>query len=140
MDKKPKHFLVFKIIAVVGIAVLIGGLVLIITGFGDFESNNFMIGGIMMPVGLFIGVTGFMFGFAPEISKMSAKSAKYIQNENKQDLMDIANTRAEIMEGAVTKTAKAFKEGFAEDTKYCKHCGAVIDADSKFCSKCGKEQ
>ncbi len=27
-----------------------------------------------------------------------------------------------------------------EDKKYCKHCGAEIDADSKFCNHCGQEQ
>ena len=41
--------------------------------------------------------------------------------------------------------AKAIEEGIKErfdeeETIYCKHCGEVIDADSKFCEKCRKEQ
>ena len=59
--------------------------------------------------------------------------------ENKDDLKHIADNTADIVNEALTKTAEAFKNGI-KDTKFCKHCGAQIDADSKFCSKCGKEQ
>ena len=42
---------------------------------------------------------------------------------------------------AAKEIAKGVKEGMANDeTMFCKHCGAIIDADSKFCNKCGKEQ
>lgn len=139
MSKKPLHFLIFKIVGVVGVAVLVFAFYLIATGFGDFESNNFMIGGFLMPLGLFATVSGFIIGFKPEITKMRASSTKYVMEQNKGDLRDIANVSAEISKDAVSTIAGAVKEGVS-DTIFCKHCGAKIDADSKFCSSCGKEQ
>ena len=138
-NNKPKHFIIFKIVGFAGIILAIIGFVLIFTGFGDFESNNFMIGGFMTTFGLFIGISCLMIGFRPEIAKMSTKSAKYIQQENKEDFRDIANSAADIASEAITKTTTAIKKGL-EDKIFCKHCGEKIDSDSKFCSKCGKEQ
>lgn len=138
-NNKPKHFIIFKIVGFAGIILAIIGFVLIFTGFGDFESNNFMIGGFMATFGLFIGISCLMIGFRPEIAKMSTKSAKYIQQENKEDFRDIANSAADIASEAITKTTTAIKKGL-EDKIFCKHCGEKIDSDSKFCSKCGKEQ
>ena len=139
MNNKPKHFIIFKIIGFIGIILAIIGFVLTFVGFGDFESNNFMIGGFLTIFGLFIGISCLIIGFRPEITKMSAKSIKYIQQENKEDLKDIVSTTADIASEAVTTTATAIKQGI-EDTIFCKHCGAKIDFDSKFCNKCGKEQ
>ena len=138
-NNKPKHFIVFKIIGFIGIILAIIGFVLTFTGFGDFDSNNFMIGGFMATFGLFIGISCLMIGFSPEITKMSAKSAKYIQQENKEDFIDIASNTAEIASKAITKTTTAIKKGL-DDKIFCKHCGEKIDSDSKFCNKCGKEQ
>ena len=115
------------------------GCVISSKGFGDFESNNFMIGGIMASIGFFIGISCFATGFIPQMSKLSIKTTKYLQQENKEDLTDIANTSADIAGGAITKTTRAIKKGI-KDTKFCKHCGAEIDADSKFCNSCGGEQ
>lgn len=142
---KLKHLIFFKIMGVIGIIVAIIGFVLIFIGFGDFQSNNFMIGGIMTAFGLFIGITCLMIGFRPAISKMAIKTAKHIQEENKQDLTDITTTRAEISSDAIKTITKSIKDGLSDNennntTKYCKECGAQIDADSKFCSYCGKEQ
>ena len=137
--KKPIHYLIFKLLAGVFAIVVVAGLVLAIQGFGDFESNNFMIGGMMSAFGIFATVTCAMIGFKPEMAKMATKSAKYIQQQNKEDLSEIASTQAEIMKDAVETTAGAVKEGLA-DTKFCKHCGAKIDEDSRFCKECGKEQ
>lgn len=62
-------------------------------------------------------------------------------NKNEETLRNIANKTADINKDAVKSTASAVKEGFSnEATVFCKHCGAVIDADSKFCKSCGKEQ
>jgi hypothetical protein len=140
MSNKPKYFLVFKILGFLGIGAAVAGLVLIITGFGDFESNNFMIGSILMPLALVLAISLLVAGFRPEIAKMSIESKKYIQQQNQQSLTDIADTNAEIYDDAITHTAGAIKKGLTEDKMYCKHCGAMIDSDSKFCSKCGKEQ
>jgi hypothetical protein len=138
-NNKPKYFIIFKIVGFIGIILAIAGFVLTFVGFGDFESNNFMIGGLMAAFGLFIGVSGLMIGFRPEITKASTQSIKYIQQENKEDLKDIASNAAEIASEAITKTATAIKSGL-DDKMFCKHCGEKIDSDSKFCNKCGKEQ
>ena len=139
MNNKPKHFIMFKIIGLIGIILAIIGFVLTFVGFGDFESNNFMIGGFLTTFGLFIGISCLIIGFRPEITKMSAKSAKYIQQENKEDFRDIAGNTAEIASEAITKTTTAIKKGL-DDKIFCKYCGEKIDSDSKFCNKCGKEQ
>ena len=139
MNNKPKHFIIFKIIGLIGIILAFIGFVLTFVGFGDFESNNFMIGGFLTTFGLFIGISCLTIGFRPEITKMSAKSAKYIQQENKEDFRDIASNTADITSEAITKTTTAIKKGL-DDKIFCKHCGEKIDSDSKFCNKCGKEQ
>lgn len=138
-NQKPKHLLVLKVMGFLGIAVAIAGIVLTIQGFGDFEHNYFMLGGFMTTFGMFVGVTCLIFGFRPEMTRLSTRTAKYIQEENKGDLTDMADTGADIVSDAVKKTAKAVKQGLT-DTKFCKYCGAEIDADSVFCSKCGKKQ
>ena len=138
-NNKPKHFIVFKIIGFLGIILAIIGFALTVDGFDDFESNNFMIGALMSSFGFFIGISGLMIGFRPEITKMSTKSVKYIQKENKEDFKDIASNAADIASEAITKTTTAIKRGL-DDKIFCKHCGEKIDSDSKFCNKCGKEQ
>ena len=138
-DKKPKHFIILKIVGFIGIAVAIIGFILSVTGFGDFESNNFMIGGTLASLGLFVSVPCLVLGFRPEISKMNVKTQKWIQDQNKEDLTDIASTKADISKEAITTTIKAVKDGWQNEI-YCKHCGEKIDADSKFCKACGKEQ
>ena len=138
-NNKPKHFIVFKIIGFLGIILAIIGFALTVDGFDDFESNNFMIGVLMSTFGFFIGISGLMIGFRPEITKMSIKSVKYIQKENKEDFKDIASNAADIASEAITKTTTAIKTGL-DDKIFCKHCGEKIDSDSKFCKKCGKEQ
>ena len=138
MQKQPKHFLVFKIIGIFGVVVAVIGFLNIITGFGDFSTNNFFAGMFMLPIGSFIGFSCLMIGFRPEISKIATKTAKYIQEENKEDLKDIVSTSAEITSEAITTTAKAVKKGF-RGTMFCKFCGKEIDEDSKFCRHCGEE-
>ena len=69
MSGKPMHFLIFKIVGVVGIAVAIWGVVLAINGFDDFESNNFMIGGFLAAIGLFMGVSCTVVGLGPRLQR-----------------------------------------------------------------------
>jgi ribosomal protein L40E len=135
---RPRHFWIFKIIGVIGAVATVTGIVLTVTGFGDFESNNFMIGGFVAVIGVMMTALGITIGFSPEIAKARAKTLRYIQEENKDDLTAIANNSAEIMSDAVSKTANAIANG-VQKTMFCKHCGARIDADSTFCSRCGKE-
>jgi hypothetical protein len=139
-NKKPKHFFIFKILGILGILLGILGVILTITGFNDFESNRFMIGTMLTPFALFIGISCTIIGFRPEIEKNNIQTTRYIQEENKEELKDIANNSADIMENAVSQTASAVKNGLKENTLFCKYCGEKIDADSKFCKHCGKEQ
>ena len=139
MNKKPLSLLIFKMIGIAGAIAAIKGILLVVSGFGDFESNNFMIGALLFSVGFMLTSLGITIGFAPEIAKIRAKTIKYIQEENKEDLSTIASTHAEIMSDALTTSANALSNGIRK-TMFCKHCGAKIDSDSKFCSACGKEQ
>lgn len=94
------------------------------------------------------------------------KATKHMMDYSKEDLKDILSTSADIginaekeildnneetMEDNVTRkaninkkgieiTANAIKEGLTRSKIYCKHCGKLIDEDSKFCKSCGKEQ
>ena len=135
---RPRHFWIFKIIGIIGAVATVTGIVLTVAGFGDFESNNFMIGSFVAVIGVMMTALGIAIGFGPEIAKARAKTLRYIQEENKDDLSAIANNSAEIMSDAVSKTANAIANG-VQKTMFCKHCGARIDADSTFCSQCGKE-
>ena len=102
---------------------------------------------IFIPVVFCITIAGFIFGILMAVSpKLRAKfmskqikATKYMMDESKEDLKDIADASVEANSEAITKTVKAVKKGI-KDTKFCKHCGAEIDADSKFCNSCGGEQ
>lgn len=118
MNNKPKHFLIFKIIGFIGIIIFIIGLILMITGFGNFESNNYLIGMILFPLGFFVGCSCLIIGFKPEISKIRNKTIKYIQEENKEDIKDITTTTVEIISEAIDEVIKG--------TMYCKHCGKNV--------------
>lgn len=135
---RPRYFWIFKIIGAIGAIATVTGIVLAVTGFGDFESNNFMIGSFVTVIGVMMTALGITIGFGPEIAKARAKTIRYIQEENKEALAAIASNGAEIMSDAVSKTANALANG-VQKTMFCKHCGAKIDADSTFCSRCGKE-
>ena len=134
-----KFFLVLKII---GFPLLIAGIACLIISqisFGQFENNNFIVFATIGSLSCFLGLVCLMIGFVPTIQKYNIKMKKYIQDENKKDLKDIADTKADIVGGAVTKTTKNIKKGL-KDNKFCKYCGAEIDPDSIFCNMCGKEQ
>lgn len=76
------------------------------------------------------------------LSEISINAKRDILNRNEDALRDIATTEADIRKDAIKTTVSAIKEGFEKDEKtiFCKHCGALIDADSRFCKECGKEQ
>lgn len=96
---------------------------------------------------VFVGLTLviiIIFTFSSKArGKMMSKQVKavrHMMDESKEDIESISNDYAEATKGAIKTGAKAFKEGFVEDSIFCKHCGETIDKDSKFCKKCGKEQ
>ena len=138
MKKKPMLFLIFKILGFVGIGIFVIGIINLVNGFGNFEDNSFVIGMFMMPFGLFLGSTGIVVGFRPEITKHTIKTAKYLQEENKEEFKKIMSTVAEINSEAVIVTAQAVKTGLKE-MMHCKYCGQKIDVDSQFCKHCGQK-
>ena len=140
--KEPKHFLYFRII---GFSLLFVGILLIILGTAVFRkefADHTIINSALFVPGMFLCcfcAPCLFIGFGPKIRKMQIESQKYMQQSNKNNLSDIASTSADISSDAIRKTAKAIKNGVKE-TKYCKHCGSEIDADSKFCKDCGNNQ
>jgi len=98
-------------------------------------------------VPIFIGLV-FVFMIAMIVSPkligkiMSSqiKATKYMMDESKEDFKSISDNMAYATKDGIKTTARAIKEGFTEESVYCKHCGSEIDNDSKFCKKCGKEQ
>lgn len=95
-----------------------------------------------------ITIAGFAFVIAMFVSpklrgKMMSnqiKANKYAVEESKEDIESISTNMADATKDGVEITARAVKEGFKEESIFCKHCGAKIDVDSKFCKHCGKEQ
>lgn len=75
-----------------------------------------------------------------DLSTTAINTNKKVMDANEDTLRELSKQKANIHKDGITTTVKAIKDGFASDTIFCKHCGAVIDADSKFCKSCGKEQ
>ena len=136
-NKKPKIFTVLKVLAPI---LLIGGAVMIILGIvlsqGNGPEAGLLVPGVFL---VFISIFLLFVAFMPNINKTMIKTAKYLQEDNKDDLTQIMDTSADITKGAITKTAKAVKDGL-KDYKYCRFCGEKIEEDSQFCKHCGKKQ
>ena len=138
----PKFYLGLKI---TGFLMLVIGITLVVLGiiirqpFGSFtEQPTFA---LLVP-GIFIvtfSIPAIAISFSPEIEKIKIEKNRYIQEETKEDLTAMADNTADITGGAIKRTARAVREGL-KNTKYCKHCGVEIDADSVFCNKCGNKQ
>ena len=92
------------------------------------------------------GSIAFVFAmmFNPKLNakflSKQVKAQKYMMDESKEDLKSITDNMAYATKDGIKTTVRAIKEGFTNETIYCKHCGSEIDSDSKFCKKCGKEQ
>ena len=136
-EKKPTHFRVLKLVGLLAAAVSVTGIVLLITGFGRLESSRFIIGGMMMSFGLVAAFPCFAIGFSPELARLKVKSTRYIQDENREDLTELASSSAEIVSGAVKTVANAARGD--EKPRFCRHCGKSIPEDAKFCPACGEE-
>lgn len=83
--------------------------------------------------------------FSPKIrGKMMSnqiKATRYMMDESKDDIHNISTNMADATKDGVQITTRAIKKGLTSDEGiYCKHCGSLIDNDSKFCKSCGKEQ
>lgn len=137
-NKKPKFFLVLKIVA---ICMLVVGVTLIVLGTTKYKIDDYMLNPALFAPGIVLTVLSlpcFIISFLPEIQRLGVKTIKYMQNANKEDLKDISTQSVDIRSEAIKNTAKSIKDGI-KDTMYCKECGAVIDADSKYCKECGKK-
>mgnify|MGYP001851781291 FL=1 len=149
--KKPKMYLILKIVAII---LLLGSLTMIILSFtlGDEMDSNFglrMGGFLCLPICIFL----MFIAFLPNIQRAMIKTNKYVIDKNKEDLKDISQQSGEISALGAKEVAKSVSKGVMEEVQpdnnladknekqiFCKHCGQKIDADSKFCSHCGKEQ
>ena len=65
---------------------------------------------------------------------------KEILDNNEETIEDNVTRKANINKKGIEITTNAIKEGLTRSKIYCKHCGKLIDDDSKFCKSCGKEQ
>lgn len=65
---------------------------------------------------------------------------KEILDNNEETMRDNVTRKANINKKGIEITANAIKEGLTGNKFYCKHCGKLIDEDSRFCKSCGKEQ
>lgn len=65
---------------------------------------------------------------------------KEILDNNEETMRENATRKANINKKGIEITANAIKEGLNGSKIYCKHCGKLIDEDSRFCKSCGKEQ
>ena len=140
--EQPKIFLALKILSPIFFLVGLTLIILAVTVFADVTrvmdvETRFPEMACLTP-GCFIlvlSVPCFVMGYAPKINKIAIKTAKYVQQENYDDLTDIATASAEITKDAVTITAKAIRDGVS-DTKYCKHCGAPANPHKEKCDYC----
>ena len=150
--KEPKLFFVLRVIAcfafVIGITLIFLGTLVFREEKTDFPNFGFLAPGIFI---LFISFPLFFISFLPKIHKAGVHMVKYLEETAKDDLRDISNNRADIVEESVTKVASAVKTGWdsptdntetntVENTVYCRYCGKKIPTDSKFCQYCGKQQ
>ena len=77
---------------------------------------------------------------ATSMGDISVNSSKNIIDNHEGDLKNIVNKSANIMDDGIETTVRAIKKGLTTNPIYCKHCGKKIDEDSKYCKHCGKEQ
>ena len=128
-NKEPVVFLVFRIIGFV------------MLGIGVIALLGAIDGLTISPIALLVfPCPVLIIGFIPSIKRMVIKTRKYLINETKDYMKDIADTKADIASGAITKTVSAVKSGWKGEKMHCKHCGVEIDIDSKYCNKCGGQQ
>lgn len=73
-------------------------------------------------------------------ANIGINAEKEILDNNEETMMENATRKANINKKGIEITANAIKEGLNGSKIYCKHCGKLIDEDSKFCKSCGKEQ
>ncbi len=126
---------IYRIISIILVTI---GFILVFTAMSNFNMGLFFVGGLFLLIGW------PLFGISvlnPTLAKMSAHTQNVVLDENKDVLTEVSNKGADIKTPAVTKYAKAIKEGLKDETTvFCKHCGKKIDENSTFCKYCGNKQ
>ena len=74
-----------------------------------------------------------------DVANLGINIKENILNENEDSLKNMSKKEAEIAGEKIKIYASSIKEGLSQNKVYCKHCGSLIDSDSKFCKNCGKE-
>lgn len=136
-----------KKVKIAGVIVIAIGIIMLIIGFfvikvpemgeeGWFKARK--TSSFLKSIGFFVTVVGCIIRFF-------VANSRQIMAYQVQQGMPIAQEGIEKMSpsmgNAAKEITKGIKEGLSEnETVYCKHCGAQIDADSSFCKKCGKQQ
>ena len=123
---------------------------------------------IIVPILVFAGfIFTFALVLSPKLrGKLMSKqidAANYMIKESKNSLSDLAGTAMDIKKNILTENEDVLKEMYTKEAEiekeglkiktsaikeglsgtknvYCKHCGALIDSDSRFCKSCGKKQ
>lgn len=74
------------------------------------------------------------------VGDINAQTKKNIIEKNEDILKDVEKRSANIEKEGIEVKMRAIRDGLSRNTIYCKHCGTLIDEDSRFCKHCGKEQ
>jgi len=127
---------------------IVGGLAVVLTGYGIAMMFNPKLKGKMMSnnIKAMKHMTEIskddMTDMMTNLGEVSVNAKSNIINNNEETLRNMATTEANINKEAIKTTFGAIREGLSgnNESMFCKHCGAVIDSDSKFCKSCGKEQ
>lgn len=151
-DQK-KHLKVKRILKIVGIIIVLGGLALVITGIADLVTSE---GFPSLFWCLILGLPALGIGGMICLTAFRREIATYTAHET----APAVNEMSKAIQPGIQTAAKAARSGFepsicpacsAENdagAKFCKSCGAALskacpacgaanDADAKFCNSCG---
>lgn len=73
-------------------------------------------------------------------SDVAITARERIMDEHEDTIRDLNTRDARTKKDSIEITARAIRDGLMGEKQYCKHCGQLIDTDSKFCKVCGKQQ
>ena len=143
---EEKYEKIKKVLIKIGLISIIIAVVLLITsfvikvpelgeeGWSDAQTTVGIMRFGAFVFGVFLPFPIFGVAFGREITAFNAQQSMPIAQEGIEKM-------APSMGTAAKEIAKGIKDGLSDDnTIYCKHCGSLIDNDSRFCKSCGKEQ
>ena len=120
----------------VGGLILLGTIIVLLGGFINPFSKYAPICGVIAVLGFGL----FWVGIICFNSSHSRQISAYMMQQHMPLSQEYIKKMSPSMGTAAKEIAKGIKDGMsADESFYCKHCGAQIDADSNFCNKCGKQ-